>query len=202
LLSGWRLVLASGSPSRRRILSDAGISAEAMASDVDEETDAPDTPAAVADLAERKARAVASMLPPPREGVLVLGCDSLLDVDGEAMGKQGDPEAAWALWRRLAGRTATLYTGHCLLGAASGRRVVEVAASAVRFDAPTDAELEAYLATGEPFVTAGGFTVEGRGAPFVESIDGHPSAVMGLSLPVLRRLLGAFGVAITDLWEP
>jgi septum formation protein len=181
-------------------LADAGIAAEVIVSDVDEATDAPDAPTAVAVLAERKALAVASTLRPPHEGVLVLGCDSLLDLDGQALGKQGDPDAARALWHRLAGRTATLYTGHCLLDAAAERRVAEVAASAVRFGAPTDAELEAYLATEEPLVTAGGFTVEGRGAPFVESIDGHPSAVMGLSVPVLRRLLATFGVAVTDLW--
>lgn len=163
-----------------------------------EEVEDLDTASAVLALAERKAGAVAVRRPK----ALVLGCDSLLDLDGQPFGKQGDPDVARTLWHRLSGREATLYTGHCLVEAASDRRAAEISATVVRFGVPHHAELEAYLATGEPLVTAGAFTVEGWGAPFVESIDGHPSAVMGLSLPVLRRLLAAFEVSITDLWTP
>ena len=191
------LVLASGSAGRLRVLRDAGIDPEIVVSGVDETTEPGlDTATVVAMLAERKASEVAGRCP----GALVLGCDSLLELDRAVFGKPASPEQAAGMWRRLSGREATLFTGQCLI-AADGRRVREVARAAVRFGTPSEAELAAYVATGEPLSLAGAFSIEGRGAPFVESIDGHPGTVLGLSLPLLRRMLAEIEVAITDLWS-
>ena len=191
------LVLASGSAGRLRVLRDAGIDARVVVSGVDETTgDGLDTAVAVAILAERKATAVAGRCP----GALVLGCDSLLELDQVTFGKPASAGQAAAVWRRLSGREATLFTGQCLV-AGDGRRVRDVARAAVRFGTPSEAELAAYVASGEPMAMAGGFSIEGLGAPFVDSIDGDPGTVIGLSLPLLRRMLAQIGVAITDLWR-
>jgi septum formation protein len=179
-------VLASGSSGRLSVLRAAGIDPEVVVSRVDETCDdAMDTRAMVARLAERKAAAVATLRP----GDLVLGCDSLLDLEGEALGKAPTAERAAAVWRRLAGNEGTLYTGHCLIDGRGGRTAHAVAATRIRFGTPTDEELAAYIASGEPMSMAGGFSIDGLGAPFVDSIDGDPSAVIGLSLPLLRRML-------------
>ena len=190
-------VLASGSATRLRVLRDAGIHPEVVVSGVDETTDGLDTAAAVAELADRKAAAVAALRP----DALVLGCDSLLDLDGEAVGKPGTAQRAAALWGRLSGREATLFTGHCLIGPGPGRRAEGVGRTVVRFGRPSDAEIAAYVASGEPLELAGGFSLDGLGAPFVEAIVGDPGNVLGLSLPLLRRLLADLGVAITGLWQ-
>ena len=190
-------VLASGSATRLRVLRDAGISAEAVVSGMDETTDEGlDTAAAVAVLAERKAGAVALLRP----GALVLGCDSLLDLDGEALGKPGTAQRAAALWYRLSGRQGTLFTGHCLIEPGTGRRAQGVGRTVVRFGRPSDAEIAAYVASGEPLALAGGFSLDGLGAPFIDGIDGDPGNVLGLSIPLLRRLLAELGLAITELW--
>jgi len=190
------LVLASGSAGRLRLLRAAGIHPEVVVSGVDETTDnGLDTAAAVAVLAQRKAAAVARLRP----GALVLGCDSMLDLDDTAFGKPASARQAADMWRRLSGRRGTLFTGHCLIG--GGRRLREVARTVVRFGTPTDAEIAAYVASGEPMAVAGGFSIDGLGAPFIEGIDGDPGNVIGLSLPLLRRMLAAMGLAITDLWH-
>jgi septum formation protein len=192
------LILASGSAGRLRVLQAAGIDPEVVVSGADETADAGlDTAALVGVLAERKARAVAARRP----GALVLGCDSMLDLDGKAYGKPASARDAAGLWRRLSGRQATLYTGHCLIDAGRGRRLRAVAGTVVRFGTPDDAEVAAYVASGEPLTLAGGFSIDGRAAPFVEGIDGDPGNVVGLSLPLLRRMLADLGVAITDLWR-
>jgi septum formation protein len=192
------LILASGSAGRLRVLQAAGIDPEVVVSGTDETADAGlDTAALVSVLAERKARAVAARRP----GALVLGCDSMLDLDGKAYGKPASARDAAGLWRRLSGRRGTLYTGHCLIDAGRGRRVRDVAGTVVRFGTPSDAEVAAYVASGEPLTLAGGFSIDGRAAPFVEGIDGDPGNVIGLSLPLLRRMLADLGVAITDLWR-
>jgi septum formation protein len=192
------LLLASGSAGRLAVLRAAGIDPEVLVSGVDETCDeSMDTAAMVAELAERKAAAVAALR--PRD--LVLGCDSLLDFEGEALGKAGTAQRATAVWRRLAGNQGTLCTGHCLIDGQSGRRTSAVAATTVRFGRPTEPELAAYVASGEPLAVAGAFTIDGLGGSFVESIDGDPSTVIGLSLPTLRRMLAELGIAITDLWR-
>ncbi len=131
----------------------------------------------------------------------MLGCDSLLDLDGEALGKPGTAQRAAALWGRLSGRQGILFTGHCLIGPGTRRRAQGVGRTVVRFGRPSAAEIAAYVASGEPLALAGGFSLDGLGAPFVEGIDGDPGNVLGLSLPLLRRLLADLGVAITGLWQ-
>lgn len=191
-------VLASGSAGRLRVLHDAGIDPEVVVSGVDETVDdGLDTATTVGILAERKAVAVAARRP----DALVLGCDSLLALDQIRFGKPASAQAARTMWRQLSGRPATLFTGHCLIAPGDQARVRDVAATTVRFGTPTDGELTAYLASGEPFSLAGAFSIEGRGAPFVDGIEGDPGNVIGLSLPLLRRMLADLGIVITDLWR-
>jgi nucleoside triphosphate pyrophosphatase len=191
-------VLASGSAGRLRLLTDAGIDPEVVVSGVDEAADDV-LPAAdlVQLLADRKAAAVAAACP----DALVLGCDSMLELGDEIIGKPGSAAEATQLWRQLSGSTGTLWTGHCLIEARTGRRARGVAQALVRFGSPSDAEIAAYVASGEPIGLAGAFSIDGLGAPFVEGIAGDPGTVIGLSLPLLRRLLAKLDVAITDLWR-
>jgi septum formation protein len=191
------LILASGSAARLRVLRDAGIDPEVVVSGVDETTDDDLSTATIVELlAERKAAAVAGSRP----GALVLGCDSLLELDEVRYGKPATAQQAAAMLQRLSGREATLFTGHCLI-TGSGRRVHGVSRAAVRFGTPSDAEVAAYIASGEPMAMAGAFSIEGLGAPFVDGIDGDPGTVLGVSLPLLRRMLAEAGVAITSLWR-
>jgi nucleoside triphosphate pyrophosphatase len=191
-------VLASGSAGRLSVLRGAGIDPEVVVSGVDETTEEHLDTATIVDLlAERKASAVAALRP----DALVLGCDSMLDLDGRAFGKPASPERARQMWARLSGREGTLYTGHCLIEPSAGRRVRGVGRTVVRFGSPSDAEVAAYVASGEPMAVAGGFTIDGFAAPFVEGIDGHPSNVIGLSMPLLRQMFADLGLAITDLWR-
>ncbi|HLI01347.1 MAG TPA: Maf family protein, partial [Acidimicrobiales bacterium] len=134
-------------------------------------------------------------------GPLVLGCDSLLDVDGDAQGKPGTAAVAAERWRRIRGRSAVLVTGHHLVDTVTGRSCGDVAATTVRFGCPTDAEIDAYVATGEPLEVAGGFTLDGRAAAFVDGVDGDPNNVLGVSVALLRQLLGRLDVEITSLWR-
>jgi septum formation protein len=192
------LVLASSSPARLRVLRDAGFDPEVVVSGVDESVTAPTTADLVLALATRKGEAVLDRCP----GAVVVACDSLLDLDGQAAGKPGTAEAVAEQWRRMAGRSGVLCTGHLVVDTATGRRASGVAETVVRFGRPTRAEIEAYAATGEPQELAGACSLEGYGAPFLDGIDGDPSNVLGLSLPLFRRLLADIGVAITDLWRP
>jgi septum formation protein len=208
------LVLASASPARLALLRSAGFDPMVMISgDAEDGVDGL-APAEVAEtLAARKAAAVAGRLAPlvadgpvlieetkVDAASLVVGCDSVLDFGGEVRGKpRGRHEAAhW--WRGYRGRSGTLVTGHAVVEVGTGRRAGRVASTVVRFGDPTDAEIDALVASGEPLAVAGGFTIDGRCGPFVAGIDGDHGAVLGLSLPALRALLGDLGVSVTDLW--
>jgi septum formation protein len=193
-------VLASASPARLRLLTDAGIEPLVVVSGVDESATPGDEPEQmVLGLATAKAAAVAAL--PVYRSELVLGADSTLVVDGVAHGKPLTAEAAVQRWQRMRCRQGTLLTGHCVIDGATGRRAAGVGSTLVHFGDPSDAEIEAYVATGEPLHVAGAFTLDGRGAPFIERIEGDPSNVVGLSLPVVRRLLAELGVGIVDLWR-
>jgi nucleoside triphosphate pyrophosphatase len=200
------LVLASASPARRALLGSAGLDPVVRVSAVDEDAElarhAITDPDDVAlHLARAKARDVAAGpdLPP---GALVLGCDSVLDVDGVAYGKPYTAQEATRRWRQIRGRAAVLRTGHWLVRAGGADGTGAVAATTVHFADVSDAEIAAYVATGEPLAVAGAFTIDGLGGAFVERIEGDHHNVVGVSLPLLRLLVGRLGVAWTDLWRP
>ncbi|MDI3390589.1 nucleoside triphosphate pyrophosphatase [Streptomyces sp. B-S-A8] len=196
-----RLVLASQSPARLGLLRQAGIEPEVIVSGVDEDALTAPTPGELARvLAEAKAAAVAGRA--EAAGALVVGCDSVLELDGAALGKPADAEEATARWKAMRGRAGVLQTGHCVIDTATGRRTSATASTTVRFGEPSDAEIAAYVASGEPLYVAGAFTLDGRSAPFVDGIEGDHGNVIGLSLPLLRRLLAELGVGITELWSP
>jgi septum formation protein len=191
------IVLASGSPARLAVLRAAGLDPEVVVSGVDESAFTAATPAELAGLlAQAKAAAVAA----GRADGLVIGCDSLLDLDGRALGKPASAAEAARRWREMSGRTGTLVTGHCVIDTATGRRAAAVAATAVRFGTPSQEEIAAYIASGEPLAVAGAFTLDGRGGWFVDGIDGDHGTVLGVSLPLLRRLLADLGISLTALW--
>ncbi|GAA1097053.1 Maf family protein [Tsukamurella spumae] len=206
-----RLVLASASPARLSVLRGAGVSPQVIVSQVDEDAVQAALPAGsmhedtVLALARAKARDVVARLaedPVPGRAV-VIGCDSMLSIDGELVGKPHTPDVAAARWRAMRGRTGRLLTGHCAVLLSDGAVAAEAAgtgSTTLRFGAPSDAEIEAYVATGEPLQVAGAFTLDGLGGWFVEGIDGDPSSVIGISLPLTRGLLGELGVSVTDLW--
>ncbi len=195
------IILASASPARLAVLRAAGLDPQVRVSGVDESALSAASPAATpAELAGLLAQAKATAVAAGLASGLVIGCDSLLDLDGRALGKPATAEQAAGRWREMSGRTGTLVTGHCVINAATGQQAAAVAATQVRFGTPSEQEIAAYVASGEPLAVAGAFTLDGRGGWFVDGIDGDHGTVLGISLPLLRRLLADLGVAVTDLW--
>ncbi|MDN3309961.1 Maf family protein [Microbacterium oryzae] len=213
-----QVCLASTSPARLALLNQAGIEPLPLAPEVDEEAVIADIergegrtlPADehVLVLARRKAADVAGRVLevlPDFDGI-VIGGDSMFELDGEILGKPYTPEAATARWQAMRGRTGVLHSGHAVIrvraGASEHPEAHAVARASVSFAADvTDAEVAAYVATGEPLLVAGAFTVDSLGAPFIERVDGDPSTVVGMSLSAIRRLARELGVEWTDLWN-
>ena len=206
-----RIVLGSASTGRLRVLRNAGIDPLVVVSGVDEDAAIaalgadPDPAAVVTTLARAKADAVARELDAlVAADCVVIGCDSMLYVDGELRGKPGTPEEARRQWNSMAGRAGQLFTGHCVVRILDARTIAtETAAevTTVRFSIPTEAELTAYIAGGEPLNVAGAFTIDGLGGWFIDGVDGDPSNVVGLGLTVTRRLLESAGLSLGDLWR-
>lgn len=187
------IVLASASPARKSLLTRSGLTFTTIVSGVDEESEEilSLTPVAMAlTLAERKARAVADRLD---AGALVIGCDSVFELDGVPYGKPLTAGVATDRWRSMRGRTGTLHTGHCVIDTVTGKQVSDTASTDVTFAAISDEEIASYVASGEPLNVAGAFTIDSLGGPYIDWIKGDPSCVEGLSLPLLRRMMEELG---------
>jgi septum formation protein len=198
-----RLILASASPARRQTLLDAGLWPEIRVSDVDEEAfTAADVIDLVASLAQAKAEAVFASLT-GADDVLVVACDSLLELDGEPLGKPADAAQAVQRWQQMRGHTGHLHTGHQVIARLGGmvQTSSAVATTEVVFANLEDAEIDAYVATGEPLQVAGAFTIDGLGGAYVTTVCGDPHNVVGISLPLLRRLFTSVGVPWHSLWR-
>ena len=196
------LVLASASPARLATLRAAGLDPTVVVSGVDESQVSDLPPAELAlQLAELKCAAVAARddVPP---GALVLGCDSVLELDGEALGKPLDPDEARRRWQAMRGRTGVLHSGHSLRDPAPVGVAADPGSPAVHFAEVGDEEIDAYVATGEPLHVAGAFTIDGFGGAFIRGIEGDHHNVVGVSLPLLRELVLELGHAWPDLWSP
>jgi septum formation protein len=205
-----RLVLASASAGRRKVLRQAGIDPLVIVSGVDEDAvvaglDPDATPGDVTTaLAAAKADAVANVLDSAvAADCVVIGCDSMLYRDGQLLGKPASADAALEGWRQMAGKSGQLYTGHCVIRLRDNTiayRASDATCTTVNFGVPSAADLSAYIARGEPLAVAGGFTLDGLGGWFIDSVDGDPSAVIGIGLPLTRRLFSLAGLSISDLW--
>lgn len=188
-----RIVLASASPSRSRLLKSAGINPEIIVSGVDEEDPQYNEllpRELVTALAIVKAHTVRKLVDFP---AIIIGCDSTFEFEGKSLGKPLTKDVATARARSLSGKSGILYTGHCIIDTAKDRELTDVAATKVFFSQMTDAEISGYVATGEPLNVAGGFTLDGLSAPFISKIEGEASNVIGLSLPLLRAAVNKLG---------
>ncbi len=209
------ILLASKSSGRLATLRAAGIEPLVRVSDVDEGAVLEElsrrrreaglaTPSAaeqVQALARAKALDVAASTD-PQEAEVVVGCDSMLEIGSQVVGKPADAADARERWRTMSGSTGTLHTGHFLVRTTDGAIAEGVSSATIRFGSPSQTEIEAYVASGEPLWCAGAFTIDGLGGAFIEGIDGDPHGVVGISLPLLRRLLADLDVVWTDLWAP
>jgi septum formation protein len=194
-----RLVLASQSPARLATLRSAGLDPEVVVSGVDESSVTTADPEELSvELARLKARAVAERV----DGeCLVVGCDSVLELDGQVHGKPGSAERAAARWRAMRGRSGVLHTGHAVIDTATGRTVARSARTVVHFAAIDDDEIAAYVATGEPLGVAGAFTIDGLGGAYVTGLEGDPHTVVGIGLPLLREMMAELGIPWHRLWR-
>ena len=194
-----RLVLASQSPSRRMLLEQGGVKPVLRPAHIDEDAviaslhDAPPA-TTVSTLARAKAETAIADFP----GDVVVGCDSMLLLDGELLGKPHTVEATIERWKAQRGKEAQLLTGHAVWF--GGEWVVDTVATTIRFGDVSDADIEAYAESGQPLECAGAFTLEALGSWFIDSIDGDPTSVIGLSMPLLRRCLYRFGLNASDFW--
>jgi nucleoside triphosphate pyrophosphatase len=199
-----RIVLASASDARLRTLRGAGLDPEVMVSGVDEDSEAVDgVRELTARLAQLKAQAVSAGIDHGSGITVVIGCDSMLELDGMGYGKPGTPAEAARRWQRMRGRSGLLHTGHHVMlhqgGAITTRTAV--ASTLVHFAELTDEEIEAYVISAEPLQVAGGFTVDGLGGPFITGVEGDHHNVVGLSLPLLRTILNELGISWPSLWR-
>jgi septum formation protein len=194
-----QVVLASASPARKRLLISSGISPQVIVSGVDEEdpkiTSLSPSEMVVA-LAIMKAHAVKDQVVP---GSLIIGCDSTFEFEGKSLGKPLTPEVAIARSKELRGNFGFLHTGHCIIDTDQGIEISDISTSKVYFANMSDSEIEFYVATGEPLNVAGGFTLDGLSAPFISRIEGDPTSIIGLSLPLLRRAINSLGLNWFDI---
>jgi septum formation protein len=196
-----RIVLASKSTSRRRLLEDAGLKPTIIVSHVDEETDffnAMSPEDMVIALAVSKAHTVREMIDYP---AIIIGCDSTFDVDGVSFGKPGTPEIAIARAKKISGRTGLLHTGHCVIDTAKGIEIADRVTTKVTFTDMTDEEIADYVASEEPLHVAGGFTLDGFGSPFIPVIEGDYTNVVGISMPFLRNAMKQLGYSWPQVKE-
>ena len=196
-----KIVLASQSTSRRRLLEGAGINPTIIVSNVDEETDffnAMSPADMVIALAVTKAHTVREQIDYP---ALIIGCDSTFDVDGVSFGKPGTPDIARERAKKISGRSGLLHTGHCIIDTAQGREIADRVTTKVTFSELTDREIEDYIASGEPLQVAGGFTLDGFGSPFIPVIEGDYTNVVGLSMPFLRSAMSQLGYSWPEVKE-
>ena len=196
-----RIVLASKSTSRRRLLEDAGLKPTIIVSNVDEETDffnAMSPEDMVIALAVSKAHTVREMIDYP---AIIIGCDSTFDVDGVSFGKPGSPEIAIARAKKISGRTGLLHTGHCVIDTAKGIEIADRVTTKVTFTEMTDEEIADYVASEEPLHVAGGFTLDGFGSPFIPVIEGDYTNVVGISMPFLRKAMQQLGYSWPQVKE-
>jgi septum formation protein len=196
-----QIVLASQSTSRRRLLEGAGISPLVKVSQVDEETDffnAMSPADMVIALAVTKAHTVREQIDFP---AIIIGCDSTFDVDGTSFGKPGSPEVARERAQAISGRSGLLHTGHCVIDTEQGREIVDRVTTKVTFSKMSNAEIDDYIASGEPLQVAGGFTLDGFGSPFIPVIEGDYTNVVGLSMPFLRSAMSQLGYSWPQVKE-
>jgi septum formation protein len=196
-----KIVLASQSTSRRRLLEGAGINPTIIVSNVDEETDffnAMSPADMVIALAVTKAHTVREQIYYP---ALIIGCDSTFDVDGVSFGKPGTPDIARQRAKKISGRSGLLHTGHCIIDTEQGREIADRVTTKVTFSDLTDQEIEDYIASGEPLQVAGGFTLDGFGSPFIPVIEGDYTNVVGLSMPFLRSAMSQLGYSWPEVKE-
>ncbi|MBH8575490.1 septum formation inhibitor Maf [Nostocaceae cyanobacterium CENA369] len=191
-------VLASASPARLRLLQTVGIQPIVKPSDFNESQIQLSEPAQlVQTLAQRKAETIT----PQFESALIMGCDSVLALNGEIHGKPADASEAIARWQVMQGNFGDLYTGHVLIDTSQNRTLVKCQVTRVYFAQMSDRAIQAYVATGEPLKCAGAFAIEGFGSLFVEKIAGCHTNVIGLSLPLLRQMLAELSYDVTDFWR-